>query len=59
MKENGERKLRGNCRSLLPTLSEVQFVQTEAYISAQCILNYQKKKTKSITRVKIGRNKKM
>ena len=34
MKENGERKLRGNCLSLtvLPTSSEVSFVQTEADI---------------------------
>ena len=58
MKENGERgKQRANCRPLSITKNEVidpKFVQTEAYIGAQCIGNYQKKKTKpkAITRIK-------
>ena len=58
MKENGERgKQLANCRPLSIAKSEVidpKFVQTEAYMGAQCIGNYQKKKTKpkSITRIK-------
>ena len=58
MKESGERgKQRANCRPLSIAKSEVinsRFVQTKAYIGAQCIGNYQKKKTKlkAITRIK-------
>ena len=64
MKENGERgKQRANCRPLSIAKSEVsdsKFVQTEAYIGAQCIGNYQKKnKTKSYYKDKMGRNKKL
>ena len=48
MEENEERgKQRANCRPLSIAKSEVidtKFVQTEAYIGAQCIGNYQKKK---------------
>ena len=48
MKENGERgKERANCRPLSIAKSEVispKFVQIEAYIGAQCIGNYKKKK---------------
>ena len=57
MKENGERgKQRANCRPLSIAKSEVihlKFVQTEAYIGAQCIGNYQEKtKPKAIARIK-------
>ena len=58
IKENGERgKQRENCRPLSIAKSEVippKFVQTKAYIGAQCIGNYKKKQkqTKSITRIK-------
>ena len=52
MKENGERgKQRANCRPLSIAKSEVidpKFVQTEAYIGAQCIGNYQKKQNQNI-----------
>ena len=52
MKENGERgKQRVNCRPLSIAESEVidsKFVQTEAYIGAQCIGNYQKKQNKKL-----------
>ena len=48
MKENGERgKQRANFHLLSIAKSEVidpKFVQTEAYIGAECIGNYQKKK---------------
>ena len=49
MKENGERKLRGNCLPLtvLPTLIDTKFVQTEAYIGAQCKGNYKTNQNKS------------
>ena len=48
MKENGERrKQRRNCRPPSIAKSDVmdpKFVHTEAYIGAQCVGNYQKKK---------------
>ena len=59
MKENGKRgKQRANYHPLSIPKSEVippKFVQIEAYIGAQCIGNYQKKKKtkpKAITRIK-------
>ena len=57
----GEKEAAGK---LSPTLcvAEVidsKFVQTEAYIGAQCMGNYQKNKTKSYYRDKMGRNKKL
>ena len=63
MKENGERrKQRANCRPLFIAKSEVidpKFVQTEAYIGAQCIGNYQKKtKPKDFTRINLEETKK-
>ena len=52
IKENGETgKQRENCRPLSIAKSEVidsKFVQTEAYIGAQCIGNYQKNKNKKL-----------
>ena len=41
----GERKLRGNCLPWfsMTELIDSKFVQTEAYIGAQCMGNYQKK----------------
>ena len=52
-----EKRGRAESFSLKKFIAEVidsKFVQTEAYIGAQCIGNYQKKKTKpkAITRIK-------
>ena len=57
MREKGAEKSRnGRVESFSPNIyCEVilKFVQTEAYIGAQCIGNYQKKtKPKAITRIK-------
>ena len=63
MKENGRKGSSGETAALsLYCQSEVidpKFVQTKAYIGAQCIGNYQKNKTKSYYNDKMGRNKKL
>ena len=51
MKENGKRrKLWGNCRPCfsLTDLIDSKFLQTEAYIDAQCKGSYKKKKKQKL-----------
>ena len=51
MKENGKRrKLRGNCRPCfsLADLIDSKFLQTKAYIDAQCKGSYKKKKKQKL-----------
>ena len=60
MKENGKRKLRGNCRPSfsIAELIDSKFVQTEAYIDAQCKGSYKKNQDqKAITRIKWEKTK--
>ena len=52
-----KRKLHGNCRLWfsIPELIDSKLIQSEAYIGAQCMGNYQKKKKtkpKAITGIK-------
>ena len=63
MEENGRKGSSRETEAHRLSIAEVidpKFVQTEAYIGAQCIGNYKKKKqnkTKSYYKDKMGRNK--